>query len=1161
MSGLCRWIRLLLDPQCNAMTQSATFQTGADVTVRAQFINNGHLSNTQDTNFRAVQDNWPVFGLAHDLGSVSGATTVVYTVGHVREPAIEYVVSGGTQDRSLYFWSEYPCVPGLISAFLSDYTAALSRAQTLDTKVNSDASKISTDYAGVVALSIRQAIGATEITISKNSDGTWNTSDIIVFLKEISSDGNVNTVDVIFPAWPVLLYFNPALGKYLLEGLFRYQASGLYPNKWSVHDLGSSYPKALGHNSGDDEAMPVEESGNMLIMALSYAQKTGDNSHLQKYTSLLNQWTQFLITDSLIPANQLSTDDFAGHLANQTNLAIKGIVGIKAMSEIYQILGNFAQSSNYSSIAASYVATWQTLAASSTGNHLTLDYGDSNSWGLTYNLFADKLLKLNLFPTSIYTMQSAWYKTVPQSYGVPLDTRHTYSKTDWQIWTAAIATDTTTRDLFISSVKKYASDGLTSQPFGDWYETTNGQAEGFRARPVVGGHLGLELHLKASTGRQHPSILLPYLSLYAHLTYQRGYPKEMVKLCTDKCDFSLDRRYSKDEVTYVLQFRLSFHQLAGWSGFVRVDGKSYNFLGAPHINGSTPLKATQKSFEFTATQSIFVLTAGPVDVQVTFLSPVEATDFVKQSIPLSYMAVSIHPTDGQSHSIQVYSDVTAEWTSGDDAKVVNWTTSVTADTVTHRIQQQYPSIFSEVDNHTEYGSVFYSTPNFLDNGRLPNTQDTSFRAIEDGWPVFGIAHDLGVISETSPPVVYSIGHISFFLRDYHNALSKANSLDAQIKRDAKRISTDYADLVALSIRQAIGATEITISKRTDGTWNTSDVLVFLKDLTSFIKVASDISRGGNVNTVDAIFASWPALLYLNPTLGKYLLEGILQYGASGISPHDWAVHDLGTHYPNATGHDDGNDIGMIVEETANMLIMSLSYAQRYKDYTQLKRYFSVLDRWTKSLVKHSLIPDREVSADDSFAGSLPNQTNLAVKGIIGIKAMSLIADVVGDKRKREAYSSIATKYLGCWEDLSLSLDKKHLTLNYGNPSSWGITYNLYADKLLKLSLISNSTYELQTNWYKTVALPFGVPLDSRQSYTKTDWQIWAAATVTNEETRDSLIASVKKYASAGTSDQPLGDLYDASNGIAGEFRARAVVGGHLALVSRADYSLLALLPN
>ncbi|KAH0587710.1 hypothetical protein H2248_006474 [Termitomyces sp. 'cryptogamus'] len=474
-------------------TPNTTYQTGGDAVVRTQFVNHGQLTNSQETNFRAINASWPVLGLAHDLGSVIGPTSpVVFSVGYIRDPAIQYVVGKGTnwQNRSLYFWSQFSTVSALISSFLGDYNAALSRAQSLDSKVNSDGSKISADYAAIVELSIRQAVGATEITISRNPDGTWNTDDVIVFLKEISGE-NANTVDVIFPAWPCLVYLNPALGKYLLEGLFRYQANGLYPHLWSVHDLGSGYPRALGHNDGNDGNMFVEESGNMLITALSYAQKTGDNSQLAQYTTLLDQWAQYLIKHSLLPEYQSSTDNFAGALANQTNLAVKGIIGIKAMSQIYSILGNTAQSSNYSSIAADYVTQWQTLAMSSTGPHLTLSYGNSTSWGLTYNLYADKLLKLDLFPASIYDLQTAWYETVAQHFGVPLDSRHTYTKTDWQIWTAAIVTNTTIRDMFISSVKNYAADGLSSQPFGDWYETTNGQPEGFRARPVVGGHLAL----------------------------------------------------------------------------------------------------------------------------------------------------------------------------------------------------------------------------------------------------------------------------------------------------------------------------------------------------------------------------------------------------------------------------------------------------------------------------------------------------------------------------------------------------------------------------------------------------------------------------------------------------------------------------------------------
>ncbi|KAJ7464116.1 hypothetical protein FB451DRAFT_454384 [Mycena latifolia] len=476
--------------------KKATFQTGSDVTVRGQFLRSGALANTRDPAFRAIDVSWPVFGLAKDLGSVSASgASMLFSIGHVREPAIKYLLAGGVaQARSLYFWSRFKSAAELISFFLKDYATALGTAKTLDAKVVADAGKAGgADYAGIVALSIRQAVGANELTISKGKDGRWNTSDVMLFMKEISSDGNTNTVDVIFPAMPIFLYLFPNFGQALLEPLFRYQASGLYPNKWSVHDMGAHYPKAVGHGDGLDEAMPVVQSGNMLIMALAFAQATGDNSQLKRYRALLDQWTQFLIEDSLIPANQLSTDDFAGQLANQTNLAIKGIIGIRCMAEIYTLLGDKAKAANYSSIAADYVSQWQVLAQSTTGPHLTLAYGQASTWGLAYNLFSDVHLGFKLFPQSVYDMQTAWYKTVINEYGIPLDTRHTYTKSDWSIWTASIVTDTGLRNQIITSLKDYLANGLNNVAFSDLYDTVSGVASGFRTRPVVGGHLALLL--------------------------------------------------------------------------------------------------------------------------------------------------------------------------------------------------------------------------------------------------------------------------------------------------------------------------------------------------------------------------------------------------------------------------------------------------------------------------------------------------------------------------------------------------------------------------------------------------------------------------------------------------------------------------------------------
>lgn len=178
------------------------------------------------------------------------------------------------------------------------------------------------------------------------------------------------------------------------------------------------------------EYMPLEECGNMIIMTLAYAQRANDNNYLSQHYDILSQWTGYLVDEALIPANQLSTDDFQGQLANQTNLALKGIIAIEAMAVIAELTGNSADASNYHNIATSYISKWQGLAVVSSASppHTSLAYNDDYSHGLLYNLYADKLLGLNLVPQSIYDMQSKFYATVSQTYGVPLDTRDMCTK-------------------------------------------------------------------------------------------------------------------------------------------------------------------------------------------------------------------------------------------------------------------------------------------------------------------------------------------------------------------------------------------------------------------------------------------------------------------------------------------------------------------------------------------------------------------------------------------------------------------------------------------------------------------------------------------------------------------------------------------------------------
>jgi restriction endonuclease len=130
--------------------------------------------------------------------------------------------------------------------------------------------------------------------------------------------------------------------------------------------------------------MPVEECGDMIIMTLAYAQHASDTAYLEQHYDILKQWTGYFIEDALIPANQLSTDDFQGQLANQTNLALKGIIAIEAMSVISQLTGNLDDGKNISTTAHNYLDKWQQYAIvhNAAFPHANLDFQDDTSHGM-----------------------------------------------------------------------------------------------------------------------------------------------------------------------------------------------------------------------------------------------------------------------------------------------------------------------------------------------------------------------------------------------------------------------------------------------------------------------------------------------------------------------------------------------------------------------------------------------------------------------------------------------------------------------------------------------------------------------------------------------------------------------------------------------------------
>ena len=374
-------------------------------------------------------------------------------------------------------------IESAIADAFAEYSELIVRETVFSTDLRERAVRAGGEkYAELLLLAYRQVMAGHKLVVDEE-DG------LLYISKECFSNGCAATVDVSYPSMPLFLLYNTELLRGMLRPICRYAASEAWPHDYAPHDVGT-YPLVNGqvysNGTDPDNQMPVEECGNMLIMTAAAARMDGDLSLFAQYEELFRAWAEYLIAQGVDLGDQLSSDDFMGHMSHSCNLSLKSIMGIASMSLLLEMRGCAEEAVQYRTTAREMARTWVEMAVEDDGGS-RLAFDQPGTFSLKYNMVWDKLLDTGLFTRAEMEAEFRSYAQYRNTYGVPLDSRGTSSKTDWLTWVGAMAPSPEEFADFISPIWQYYHETRNRTPMSDWYSTVTAKRFFSQHRTVQGG--------------------------------------------------------------------------------------------------------------------------------------------------------------------------------------------------------------------------------------------------------------------------------------------------------------------------------------------------------------------------------------------------------------------------------------------------------------------------------------------------------------------------------------------------------------------------------------------------------------------------------------------------------------------------------------------------